>query len=76
MIIKSDEKIIYDKREFKKCNRHIYHKKNNIKREIYKCIYNRKYENKLIKNKSHKSFCNATLEYIYPHQNIKSGFFL
>ena len=49
--------------------------KDKIKREIYKCKYNRN-EEKLRQSLKKKSFCNATIEYIYPNQNKKSGFFL
>ena len=48
--------------------------KDKIKREIYKCKYNR-HEEKLRQSLKKKSFCNATIEYIYPNQNKKSGFF-
>ena len=52
-----------------------YKRKDNIKRIIFKCCNNRKDE-ALRESINKKSFCNATIEYIYPEQNIKSGYFL
>ena len=52
-----------------------YIKKNKIKRILYKCINLRKKE-KYYHNTRHHSFCNSTIEYIYPKQNVKSGYFL
>ena len=52
-----------------------YQQKDKIKRIVYKCANNRK--NELLREKLKKgSFCNATIEYIYPDQGVKSGFFL
>ena len=72
----NDDSFIFDGKIFKKSNNYSkYTKKNNIKRDIYKCKYNR-HEEKFRKEMKLKSFCNATIEYVYPNQNTKSGYFL
>ena len=50
-------------------------KKNKIKRIIYKYVNSRKNEN-FQSNITKHSFYNLYIEYIYPHQNFKSGYFL
>jgi len=73
--IKTDDTFQYKGKIFRKYNRlNKYQKKDNIKRTIYKCILNRHSE-KLRAALNKKCFCNATIEYIQPDQNIKSGFF-
>ena len=73
---KNQDTFMYNGKIFKKYKRlNRYKRKNNIKRIIYKCTNNRKDEN-LRKGKKNKSFCNATIIYIEPNQNIKSGYFL
>ena len=67
---------IFNGKEFKKYARYNkYNKKSNIKRSIYKCINNWK-DNNLRKSTNKTTLCNATIEYIAPNQNIKSGYFL
>ena len=71
-----DDNILYDGKIFKNFSRvNRYQKKDNIKRIIYKCINYRKNEY-FRKDINSKSFCNATIVYIEPNQNIKSGYFL
>ena len=75
--ISNENTILFDGQIYKKYARYNkYKSKKNIKRIIYKCINNRKNENfsKEIHNKG--TFCNATIIYIYPHQNINSGYFV
>ena len=71
----NEDSIIYHNKEFKRIRRNIYIKKDNLKRIIYKCINNQKNEryNKL---NNHKAYCNGTIEYIFPNQNVKSWYFL
>ena len=72
----AENTIVYNGKEFKNTNRiNRYNKKRKIKKTIYKCIYMRKDE-KLRNETGQKQFCNATIEYIEPGQNIKSGYFL
>ena len=52
-----------------------YKKEDKISRLIFKCIYHRKDEKLRIELKK-PTFCNATIEYILPGQNVKSGYFL
>ena len=52
-----------------------YIKKDNIKRLVYKCAYNR-HEEKLRQELKQKAFGNRTIEYILPNQGIKSGYFI
>ena len=51
-----------------------YKNKKNIKRIIYKCANNR-HDEKLRQQTKQKTFCNATIEFIFPGQNCKSGYF-
>ena len=74
--IKDEDRVVYDGREFiniKKFNKNYDKKKK--KKIIYKCKNNRKDE-KLRIETNQNPFCEATLEYIEPGQNIKSGYFL
>ena len=71
---KSEESFIFNGKLFKinkKNSRYI--NKDNIKRIIYKCSYNR-HEEKFRQSLSQKSFCNATIENIARNQGIKSGY--
>ena len=76
-IIKNNEdQIIYNGRVFKNIKKfNNYNSKRKIKKIIYKCKNNRKEEKFRIETKQ-KPFCEATLEYIEPGQNVKSGYFL
>ena len=72
----TDESIIFKGKEFKNYNRvNMYNTKRKIKKIIDKCINMRKDE-KLRNQTGQEKFCTATLEYIYPGQNKKSGYFL
>ena len=71
---KSEESFIFNGKLFKinkKNSRYI--NKDNIKRIIYKCSYNR-HEEKFRQSLSQKSFCNATIENIARNQGIKRGY--
>ena len=72
----NEENIVFNGKTFtinKKNTKYI--KKNNIKRIVYKCIYQR-HDEKIRQELHTKAFCDATIEYIYPGQNTKSGYFL
>jgi len=72
----TSDTFLFNGKPFRKNNNATkYITKDKIKREIYKCKYNR-HEEKLRKSLKKKCFCNATIEYIYPNQNKKSGYFL
>ena len=60
-------------KNYQKVNK--YNKKRKIKKVIYKCKNYRKDE-KLRIETNQKRFCDDTLEYIEPGQNVKSGYFL
>ena len=62
-----------DFKNYQKVNK--YNNKRKIKKVIYKCKNYRKDE-KLRIETNQKPFCEATLEYIEPGQNVKSGYFL
>ena len=65
----------FNGKSFKKYYRdNKYQKEDKILRTVYKCIYHRKDE-KLRLQLNQSSFCNATIEYILPYQNKKSGYF-
>ena len=71
-----EDSFIFNGKLFKKYDKSTNYKpKNKIKRIIYKCSFNRKNENFKEKMKM-SSFCNVTIEYIFPGQNVKSGYFL
>ena len=73
---KTEDSFIFDGKLFKKnIKLSNYMRKDNIKRNIYKCEYNR-HEEKLRQELKKKSFCNATIEYILPNQKIKSKYIL
>ena len=72
----SEDTIVFNGKEFKNSVRiNRYNEKRKVKKIIYKCIYMRKDE-KLRNETGQKQFCNATIEYIEPGQNVKSGYFL
>ena len=75
--VKSDDNyLMFRGKMFKASKRNSkYIKKDNIKRIIYKCIYNR-HEEKLRAQMKEKSFCNATIIYILPNQKKESGYTL
>lgn len=76
IIKKNDDSFIFDGKLFKKHTKlSNYQRKDNIKRFIYKCEYNR-HDEKLRQNLKKKAFCNATIEYILPNQKIKSKYIL
>jgi len=52
-----------------------YNTKHNIKKLVYKCCNIRKEEAFRIKTHQ-KKFCNSTIVYVEPNQNVKSGYFL
>ena len=69
-------RIIYNGKEFiniKKFNKN--YEKRKIKKIVYKSKNNSKDE-KLRISTNQKPLCEATLEYIEPNQNVKSGYFL
>ena len=69
----SKDTILYQGKQFKNfaiVNK--YNEKRKIKKIIYKCQYLRKDE-KLRKETNQPTFCQATIEYILPGQNVKSG---
>ena len=69
------DSFIFNGKSFKKYYRdNKYQKEDKILRTVYKCIYHRKDE-KLRLQLNQSSFCNATIEYILPNQNQKSGYF-
>lgn len=71
-----NDSIFFEGKEFKKYSRYnIYNSKRKIKKIIYKCINNRK-DDRIRRATNQPTFCNATIEYIEPGQNIKSGFFI
>lgn len=73
---KDKDTIHFDGKIFKRYNReNKYRSKNNIKRIIYKCIKYRRNEN-IKKDLNTKGFRYATIIYIFPNQNKKSGYFL
>ena len=51
-----------------------YKKEDKISRLIFKCIYHRKDEKIRIELKK-PYFCNETIEYVLPDQNVKGGYF-
>ena len=72
----NEDNVVYDSRVFiniKKLNKN--YDKRKIKKIIYKCKNNRKDEKLRLETKQNP-FCEATLEYIEPGQNVKSGYFL
>ena len=72
----NEDNVVYDSRIFiniKKFNKN--YEKRKIKKIIYKCKNNRKDEKLRLETKQNP-FCEATLEYIEPGQNVKSGYFL
>lgn len=72
----SEDTIVFNGKEFKNTIRiNRYNEKRKVKKTIYKCSYMRKDE-KLRNETGQKQFCNATIEYIEPGQNIKAGYFL
>ena len=64
-----------NEKEFKPFSRYnIYNNKRKIKKIIYKCANIRKDE--VLRRATGQSvFCNATIEFIEPGQNVKSGYF-
>ena len=75
-IKKENESIFFDGKEFKKYSRYnIYNSKRKIKKVIYKCINIRK-DDRIRRSNGQPSFCNATIEYIEPEQNVKTGYFM
>ena len=73
-VINSDS-FIFNGKTFKKYYRdNKYKKEDKILRIIFKCINHRKDEKLRLQLKK-PAFCNATIEYIYPKQNIRSGYF-
>ena len=71
-IKKNENSFIFDGKLFKK---HIklsnYMRKDNIKRNIYKCEFNQ-HKEKLRQELKLKVFCNAKIEYILPKQKLKA----
>ena len=66
------DSFIFDGKLFKRHTKlSNYIRKDYIKRNIYKCEYNR-HEEKLRQQLKKKAFCNATIEYILPGQTVKS----
>ena len=76
-IIKNKDNSIYFKgKEFKKYSRYnIYNSKRKLKKIIYKCVNNRK-DDRIRRATNQQTFCNATIEFIEPGQNVKSGYFI
>ena len=75
-ITKCKDSIIFDGKEYRSYSRYnYYNNKRKINKIIYKCINIRKDE-KFRKDTNQNAFCNATIEYIEPGQNIKSGYLL
>ena len=71
----SKDMILFNGKLFKNYNRiNRYNNKRKIKKIIYKCINIRK-EEKLRNDTNQPKFCNATIEFIEPGQNVKSGYF-
>ena len=67
--------LVYNGKQFKNfATVNKYNEKRKIKKIIYKCQYLRKDE-KLRKETKQPPFCQATIEYIEPGQNVKSGYF-
>ena len=74
--LKDDNTLIFNGKEYKNYSRiNKYNKKRKIKKIIYKCINLRKDERIRISSNL-PLFCNSTIEYIEPEQNVKSGYFL
>ena len=74
--IDGEDRVVYNSRVFiniKKFNKN--YDKRKIKKIIYKCKNNRKDEKLRLETKQNP-FCEATLEYIEPGQNVKSGYCL
>ena len=71
----NEEEILFNNSKYKKFTRKKYIKKDKIKRLIYKCENLRKNERNCHKYK-HSAFCNSKIEYIYPGQGVKSGYFI
>ena len=69
--------ILFNNRKFVASARfNRYTKLNGIKRIIFKCINHRKNEHIRIES-NNKSFCNSTIEYIYPNEKKqKEGYYL
>ena len=75
-ITKFDDIIIYNGKEYRSFSRYNrYNSKRKTKKIIYKCINIRKDEN-FRRNTNQPVFCNGTIEYIVPGQNVKSGYFI
>ena len=71
----SKNTILYQGKQFKNFSAiNKYNNKRKIKKIIYKCQYLRKDE-KLRKETNQPPFCQATIEYIEPGHNVKSGYF-
>ena len=75
-IIATNDSIFFEGKEYKKYSRYnTYNSKRKIKKIIYKCINIRK-DDRIRRATNQPVFCNATIEYIEPGQNIKSGYFI
>ena len=75
-ITKYNDSIIFEGKEFRSYSRYnIYNSKRKIKKTIFKCINIRRDE-QFRRDTNQTVFCNATIEYIEPGQNIKSGYFI
>ena len=75
IIYNNEDSIIFNGKEFKYFDKvNNYKPKDNISRIVYKCINYRKFEKFRIGIKN-STFCNATIIYILPNQNKKSGYF-
>ena len=75
IVVVNDEEILFNNRKYKLFTRTKYIKKDKIKRLIYKCENLKKNERNCNKYK-HSAFCNSKIEYIYPEQGVKSGYFI
>ena len=76
LLKKVDDSIFFEGKEFKKYSRfNYYNDKRKIKKIIYKCINNRK-DDRIRRATGNQPFCNGTIEYIEPGQNVKSGYFI
>ena len=74
-IVITNDCIIFGGKEFKDYSRiNRYKEERKIKKTIYKCVNIRKDE-RIRKNTNQPIFCNGTIEYIEPNQNVKSGYF-